>query len=231
MIYKNLFFDFDDTLWDTHTNNMECLEELYTDYRFDRYYASFEAFYNYYMPHNLMLWAQYRQHQINRQTLIVERFRHVLIPAGITDAEPALRLNDDFLKRTTRKTILIPGTVELLEYLRPFYKMYILSNGFREVQFKKLDHSGLTSYFRRVILSEDAGIQKPHKEIFDFALKNTNSRRNQTLMIGDCWESDIAGARRSHIDQLWFNPHNLPPVEDFSPTYTVHSLTDIKGIL
>jgi putative hydrolase of the HAD superfamily len=231
MTYKNLFFDFDDTLWDTHSNNKSCLEELYATYPFDRYYSSFEALYNDYMPHNLELWRQYRNHAIDRHTLIVERFRHVLAPIGITDTESALRINQDFLERTTRKTVLIPGTIELLEYLRPFYKMHILSNGFREVQYKKLTHSGLASYFDRIILSEDAGIQKPHKEIFDFALKNTNSRRNETLMIGDSWEADIAGAYRSKIDQLWFNPHKFPPAENIIPTYAVCSLAEIKDIL
>ena len=81
--------------------------------------------------------------------------------------------------------------------------MYILSNGFREVQFKKLCNSGLAPYFKRMILSEDACIQKPHKEIFDFALK---------------------------IDQLWLNPKGLP-AKEFIPTYTVGSLEEIKRIL
>ncbi|MDR1555945.1 MAG: YjjG family noncanonical pyrimidine nucleotidase [Tannerellaceae bacterium] len=231
MSYKSLFFDFDDTLWDTRTNNRECLRDIYADYRFDRYYPSFEAFYHYYMPHNLELWRQYHKHEIDRQTLIVERFRHVLIPTGLSDAESALRLNHDFLERTTQKTILVPGVIDLLTYLRPSYKMYILSNGFREVQFKKLNHSGLASYFDRVILSEDAGIQKPHKGIFDFALKNTNSRRCEALMIGDSWETDITGAYQSEIDQLWFNPQNLSPSAGFTPTYTVGSLAGIKDIL
>jgi putative hydrolase of the HAD superfamily len=231
MPYKSLFFDFDDTLWDTRTNNRECLRDVYTDYRFDRYYASFEAFYNYYMPHNLELWRQYHNHEIDRQTLITERFRHVLIPTGLADTEAALRLNRDFLERTTQKTVLVPGAIDLLEYLRPSYKMYILSNGFREVQSKKLHQAGLASYFDRVILSEDAGIQKPHKEIYDFALKNTNSRRNETLMIGDSWETDITGAYHSKIDQLWFNPQHLPPAANFTPTYTVCSLSGIKEIL
>ncbi|MDR1344919.1 MAG: YjjG family noncanonical pyrimidine nucleotidase [Tannerellaceae bacterium] len=231
MAYKRLFFDFDDTLWDTRSNNRECLEELYTDYRFDRYYESFETFFNYYMPYNLELWRQYRNNEIDRKTLIVERFRHVLIPAGLTDAESAIRLNRVFLEYTTTKTILIPGAVDLLEYLRPSYKMFILSNGFREVQFKKLNNAGLSFYFDRVILSEDACIQKPHKGIFDFALKNTNSRRSEALMIGDSWEADIAGARNAGIAQLWFNPEHLPPAEGFTPTYTAASLSEIKNIL
>ena len=230
MKYKNLFIDLDDTLWDTYHNNKECLEELYTDHHFDRYYASFEAFFAIYWPHNELLWKQYRAGEIDRQTLIIDRFRYMLRPMGIEDTQAVLAVNNDFLRRTTTKTRLVPGAIELLEYLRPSYRLYILSNGFREVQDKKLRNSGLAPYFKRMILSEDAGIQKPHKGIFDFALINTNSRRNETLMIGDCFEADIFGACQSRIDQLWFNPQGLPP-QEFTPTYTVSSLEEIKNIL
>lgn len=230
MKYKNLFIDLDDTLWDTYHNNKECLEEIYADYQFNRHYSTFEAFYNYYMPNNNRLWEQYRNHEIDRYTLIIERFRYVLRPLGIEDVTTVLKINNDFLQRTTTKTRLIPGAIELLEYLRPSYRMVILSNGFREVQFKKLSNSGLAPYFERMVLSEDAGIQKPHKEIFDFALRNSNFRRAETLMIGDSWDADIAGAHNAKIDQLWLNPENLLP-HDFTPTYTVHSLHEIKEIL
>lgn len=230
MKYKSLFIDLDDTLWDTYHNNKECLEELYADYHLDRHYASFEAFFRIYMPHNLSLWARYRTGEINKQTLIVERFRHLLKPAGIEKVDEILAVNNDFLQRTTTKTRLIDGAIELLEYLRPSYRLFILSNGFREVQSKKLFHSGLSPYFERMILSEDAHIQKPHKGIFDFALINTNSRRTESLMIGDSWEADIVGAHQSKIDQLWLNPQHLP-TKGFTPTYTVGSLREIKKLL
>ena len=213
MIYKSIFIDLDDTLWDTYPNNKECLEELYTDYHFNRYYASFEAFFDIYMPHNLDLWAKYRSGEIDRQTLILDRFLYVLRPLGIEDKKTVLSVNNDFLQRTTTKT-----------------RLFILSNGFREVQFKKLSNAGLAPYFERMILSEDANIQKPHKGIFDFALKNTNSRRSESLMIGDSWEADIIGAYQSKIDQIWLNPEGLPAV-GFIPTYTVRSLDEIRSIL
>ena len=73
MKYKNLFIDLDDTLWDTYHNNKECLKELYADYKMDRHYASFEAFFAIYMPHNEELWAKYRNGEIDRQTLIIDR--------------------------------------------------------------------------------------------------------------------------------------------------------------
>lgn len=229
-MYKSLFIDLDDTLWDTCSNNRECLEEIYTDYHFDRYYASFGAFYDIYMPNNLELWAQYRRNEIDRWTLILERFRFVTRPLGIVEKEEVLKINDDFLQRTTTKTRLIPGAIELLEYLRPSYRLFILSNGFREVQYLKLKNSRLAPYIEKMILSEDANIQKPHKEIFDFALKNTNSRRKESLMIGDSWETDITGAHNAKIDQLWLNPSGVPP-QGFIPTYTVTSLKEIKQIL
>lgn len=230
MKYKSLFIDLDDTLWDTYHNNKECLEELYVDYHWDQHYASFEVFYNIYMPHNMKLWELYRNHEIDRQTLIFDRFHYILSPMGINERSEVLAINNDFLQRTTTKTRLVPGAIELLEYLHPSYRLYILSNGFREVQFKKLTNSGLAPYIERMILSEDAGIQKPHKEIFDFALKNTNSRRNESLMIGDSWEADIVGAYNSRIDQIWLNPEELP-AKGIVPTFTVHHLMDITHIL
>ncbi|MDD4516275.1 YjjG family noncanonical pyrimidine nucleotidase [Massilibacteroides sp.] len=230
MRYKNLFLDLDDTLWDTYHNNKECLEEIYTDYRWNQYYASFEAFFAIYQPNNDNLWAQYRNHEIDKQTLILERFAFVLRPMGIEDKETILAINKDFLGRTGHKTRLVPGAIELLEYLQKKYKLYILSNGFREVQDNKLNNSGLASYIRKMILSEDAGIQKPHKGIFDFALINTNSRRSETLMVGDSWEADIIGAYQSAIDQLWFNPDSKK-ANGFEPTFTVRSLSEICSIL
>ena len=228
--YKSIFFDLDDTLWDTYHNNKECLEEIFTDYSFDRYYDSFDTFFQLYMPYNLTLWKKYRNHEIDRQTLILERFLYVLRPMGNIDNEYVFQLNHDYLRRTTQKTKLISGAIELLEYLSPFYRLFILSNGFREIQVLKLKNAALSSYFEKIILSEDAKIQKPHKEIFDFALKNTNSRRRESLMIGDCFEADIEGAYHAKIDQLWFNPGNLP-CKKIIPTYQVRTLGEIQCFL
>lgn len=230
MAYKNLFIDLDDTLWDIHLNGRECLEEIFHDYGYRKFYQSFEDYYNVYMPGNHQLWALYRQGEIKKEELIVERFLAPVRAFGIDDPEYAKRLNDDFLDRTSRKTGLIDGAMELLDYLQPRYRMHILSNGFREVQYKKIENSGLRSYFDKIILSEDAGINKPHPGMFTYALKNSNARRDQTVMIGDSWDADIVGAYNSRIAQIWFNPNNEMPV-GFEPTYTVQSLEQIREIL
>ncbi len=230
MAYKNLFIDLDDTLWDIHRNGKECLQEIYIDYKYDRFYPTFDDYYNIYMPSNNHLWALYRQGAIKKEELIVERFLVPIRRFGVDDADYAKAVSDDFLERTTTKTKLIDGTIPLLEYLQPNYRMHILSNGFTEVQYKKIENSGLRPYFEKIILSEDAKINKPHPDIFTYALKNTNSRRDQTLMIGDSWDADIVGAYNSRIDQIWFNPEGQQS-RDFEPTFTVATLDEIKNIL
>jgi putative hydrolase of the HAD superfamily len=162
--------------------------------------------------------------------LIVERLLFPLRPFGISDKTFILDLNDDFLNRTTLRTKLLPHTMEVLEYLRPKYKMFILSNGFREVQYKKIDNSGLTSFFDGVILSEDAGFNKPHPEIFNYALQKTGMKREETLMIGDSWDADIVGAYNSRIDQVWYDL-GLEQSSGFEPTYQITSLLQLKDII
>src|SRR5690606_34497693 len=195
-----------------------------------KFYPTFSDYYAVYMPGNNRLWAMYRQGEIRKEELIVERFLAPVREFGINDPEYAKKLSDDFLERTTHKTKLVEGALELLDYLKPRYRMHILSNGFREVQYKKIENSGLKPYFEKIILSEDAGINKPHTDMFTYALKTTNSRRNETVMNGDSWDADIVGAYQSRIAQIWYNPTGELPV-GFEPTHTVHALIEIKNIL
>lgn len=230
MIYKNLFIDLDDTLWDFQKNSIICLEQIYHDYNFDSFYSSFRDYYDVYLPSNHNLWDLYRQGKINREELIVERILVPIRKFGISSHKYAKEISDDYLERTTRQTHLIDGAIELLTYLKPKYNMHILSNGFTEVQYKKIENSGLTSFFDKIILSEDAGINKPHPQIFNYALDQANASRADSLMIGDSLEADIEGAYNSNINQIWFNP-NGDRINGINPTYVVKTLLEIKSIL
>lgn len=229
-MYTNLFIDLDDTLWDTYNNNKKSLEEVYNEFSLNRYYTSFEVFFEIYHLKNTALWDQYRDGIIDKKTLSVQRFLHLLKPAGCATIQNALAFNTSFLTHSSEKTGLLTGAIELLEYLKPKYKMHIVSNGFREVQYKKIENAGLTAYFDQIILSEDAGANKPNPLIFDLALKQAETKRTESLMIGDSWEADIQGAHNAQMDQIWFNPNKIKP-KLFNPTYTVQSLMEITTIL
>lgn len=229
-MYKTVFVDLDDTIWDTYANGRESMEEVYRDYRFDRFFPNFNTYYQIYYPNNIRLWKEYREGKISKDELIVERLYYPLKPYLSFDKDFLLSLNKDFLNRTTFKTKLLPHAMEALEYLYPKYKLYILSNGFMEVQYKKIDNSGLSKYFSDIILSESVGVHKPHIDIFNKALEIAGATPRESIMLGDSWDADIEGAKKAGIDQIWLDL-GIEKQGSIIPTFHIKSLSEIKTIL
>ena len=235
MKYKDLFIDFDDTLYDTHGNAVIALSETFECFHLDRYFEDPQVFYDAYWTANIDLWTQYAKGEITRDYLIVERFRRPLsVGEGIeVTKELCLEMSDKFLDFCASKPGVIDGAHELMDFLKQKgYRMHMCSNGFHEVQYKKLDACGLRDYFDTIILSEDAGVNKPAKAYFDYALKVSGANRKTTLMIGDNLQSDILGALNAGLDAMLFNRWQVSP-EDIpqEPTFIVETLSAIKTIL
>ena len=115
------------------------------------------------------------------------------------------KLGEAYFIYTTAGTILIPGAIEILESLKDKYILSILSNGFKEVQYMKLNNSGLLNYFQHVIVSEEIGELKPNKQIFDASLRLSNCEAKSALMIGDNLEADIKGSLAAGWQAIYFN--------------------------
>lgn len=225
-----IFFDLDDTLWDTIGNARLCLNELYNDYNIDRFYPTFSDFYKVYFDNTTKLWDKYSKGLIDKSTLIRERFRMPFIKFDTMSNDTADEMNNDFFRRIVTKTGLIDGAVDLLEYLKPNYKMHIISNGFSELQDRKINGSGLGGYFDKVILSDMIGINKPDRRIFEHLIEQAGVDAEEVIMIGDNLKTDIGGAMNAGIEQIWFNPDNENS-GDIKPTYIVKRLEEIKSIL
>ena len=235
MKYKDLFIDFDDTLYDTHGNAVIALSETFDYFHLDRYFEDPQVFYDAYWTANIDLWTQYAKGEITRDYLIVERFRRPLsVGKGIeVTKELCLEISDKFLDFCASKPGVIYGAHELMDYLkRKGYRMHMCSNGFHEVQYKKLDACSLHDYFNTIILSEDAGVNKPSKDYFDYALTVSGANRETTLMIGDNLQSDILGALNAGLDAMLFNRWQVPSEElPQDLTFVVDNLCDIMEIL
>ncbi|WP_294628149.1 YjjG family noncanonical pyrimidine nucleotidase [uncultured Bacteroides sp.] len=230
MKYKNLFFDLDDTIWAFSRNARETFEEVYRQYSFDRYFDSFDHYYTLYQKRNTELWVEYAEGKVTKDELNRQRFFYPLQAVGVGDEALAERFSKDFFAIIPTKSGLMPYAKEVLEYLAPKYNLYILSNGFRELQSRKMHSAGVAGYFRKVILSEDLGLLKPRPELFHFALSATQSELHESLMIGDSWEADITGAHGVGMHQAFYNVSERT-VFPFLPTYHLHSLKELMDLL
>lgn len=241
MHYKDLFIDLDDTLYDTHGNSMIALKKLFDERNWKEIMSSYEAFRDAYFATNVDVWAKYAHGEIDRDTLIVERYRRPVTEmvrqcGGDTSwitPQWCVEASNRYGDLISREPGTVPGAKQLLEYLRQKgYRLHICSNGFHEVQSRKLRSAGLDGYFATIILSEDAGVNKPHKEFFDYALAKTGAQRATTIMIGDHYDTDIAGAINAGLDTIFFNRWNVDPSTlERQPDYIVNSLSEIEKIL
>ncbi len=235
MKYKDLFLDFDDTLYDTHGNAVIALRETFETFHLERYFADPQVFYDAYWWANIDLWTRYSKGEITRDFLIVERFRRPLSEGQGLEVTEALclEMSDKFLDFCASKPGVIEGAHELMDYLKGRgYRMHMTSNGFHEVQYKKLAACGLRDYFDTIILSEDAGVNKPSPLYFDYAFKVSGANKDTTLMIGDNLQTDILGALNAGIDAMLFNRWEADTSDcEQKPTFVVNSLKDIMGIL
>lgn len=251
---KLVLIDLDDTLWDTWSNNKKSLYELYTALDWGRYFRSFEDYFEtYYYPVNHALWEQYNEQSVSKAELSYQRMyrplanRYAELKAEAESSELIATLaqliegerqywvtaDERFMAFIREKTGLCTGALELMDYLKSKYRVCILSNGFGEVQYAKVQHSGLGPYIDEMILSDEVGYNKPNPLIFAYALERMACTVEEAIMIGDSWGSDIRGAARAGIDSIWYNRYGLErPVElGVEPRYEVQSLLEIRQYL
>lgn len=228
--YHHLFFDLDRTLWDFDAAAEVAFERIYDKYHLKALgIPSAHDFHEVYHPLNEKLWERYRADQITKEELNRTRFLKPLEHYGIHDVELADHLSEDYVYWSPRIVRLVPGTMELLEYLKPKYHLHLITNGFEEVQHTKLCGSGMEPYFETLTVSEEVGVKKPNPEIFRYALKKAGATPEESLMIGDEMAVDIDGARAAGIDQIFYNPTG-EKVEG-ERTYEVRNLLEITSIL
>jgi len=227
--YTCIFLDLDRTLWDFEANARDAFLDLYETYELGRIFPDFETFHQTYRRFNHRLWQDYRDGKIAKEALKYVRFQMTLEAFGKNDLQLARQLGEDYIAISATKTRLLPHSHEALSYLKERYRLFIITNGFQEVQYKKIRNSGLEEYFEGIITSEQAGVQKPHGKIFRYAVQEAEATAKESLMIGDDIEGDIKGAQALGLDQVYFNPRRKP--HQAHPTYEIHSLLELKQIL
>ena len=204
--------------------------ELFSKYNLlEKGIESVQALQKAYNVHNDELWGQYRKGKIEKEILRNLRFQLTLADFGTDDKELAKKIGDDYLAISPLKVSLFPNAHEVLQYLQEKYKLHLITNGFSEVQFIKLNAARLEQYFIEIITSEEAGVKKPDPRIFEYSLQKSGAKASESLMIGDDPEVDILGAKNAGIDQVLFDPFKV--FKKNGSTFYINDLVELKGLL
>ncbi|MEY4875647.1 MAG: hypothetical protein RL708_796 [Bacteroidota bacterium] len=227
--YTHLFFDLDHTLWDFEANSAIALNEVMHQFKFDEKGIDKNKFIKLYSQYNAQLWSQLEKGLITRAEVKVNRFLFTLNEFEINDFDLAKALDNVYLKILPLQTKLFDDAIEVLDFLLPKYQMHIITNGFLEVQTKKLKNSNLQKYFCEIITSEEANANKPQIEIFDFAFAKTKATALNSVMIGDNPFADMQGALNAGMDRILFNTNNHE--HDIAITTEIKSLKELMQLL
>ncbi|MEY3630486.1 MAG: hypothetical protein RL408_40 [Bacteroidota bacterium] len=219
---KALFFDWDHTLWDHDLNAKEVLLDLAVEYELAieplSYWASFEKI-------NNGLWDQYAAGEISqaelRETRFVRFFQELRIEG------PSSEFGDKYLERAPRKTNLMPGAFELIQDLAAHYPLYILTNGFDDIQYVKIEGAGMRSFFKEIITSQQVGTKKPSPLFYEYALERAGIQPGEALMIGDHVEADVRGALNAGIPAIHYNPFSVAT----DLPHEIQHLDELRGLL
>ena len=223
---KHIFFDLDHTLWDFDKNSAFAFEIIFKKYNLE---VSVVEFLEHYIPRNHHYWKLYQVSQISIEHLRFYRLKDVFDKLGfsITD-EMIHQISEDYITHLPDSNLLFDGAVEVLNYLKENYHLHIITNGFGEVQGRKLRNSKIDHFFQTITNSEMAGVKKPHPNIFEFALSLANASKEESIMIGDSLEADIDVALSFGIDAIYFNEQNSSTSKSI---YQVNHLLELKNIL
>ena len=222
----DVFFDLDHTLWDFEKNSALTFEKILIQHNVA---VDLPDFLEVYIPINLAFWKLYREEKITKSELRYQRLKTVFDELKYTVSDEIIdQLAIDYIKHLSSYNHLFPNTIEVLEYLKPKYKLHIITNGFQEIQEKKMVNAKIRNYFDQIINSEMAGVKKPNPLIFELALNSANTTSESSIMIGDSIEADILGAKAVGLHTLHFNAHNDPAHEI---CHMIHDLSEIKNFL
>lgn len=223
---NHVFFDLDHTLWDFDKNSALTFERIFQINKID---INLDEFLEIYIPLNLAYWKLYRENKIDKASLRYQRLHDVFTKLNKSVSTRMIyKLSDDYIDNLITFNHLFEDTVEILDYLKPKYKLHIITNGFKEVQHGKLNNANIEHYFQTVTNSEMVGVKKPNPKIFNHALSMARAEAQNSVMIGDNLEADILGALDFGLEAICFNYHKDKLDTSIK---SVDNLIDIKRYL
>ncbi len=136
-----------------------------------------------------------------------ERFSRLLAQAGVNDAPDADDMASRYRQTYAANWHPVPGALSFLQAVRADgHAVVIVTNNGVAEQRLKLERCGFETLVDLLVTSEEVGVSKPGRGIFEHALNRIGAPASEAVMLGDAWAADVEGARGAGVTPVWFNP-------------------------
>ncbi len=226
MSYSTVLLDFDHTLLDSDTSEIEAYTLTLRNQGVADPMTHFAA----YKRINLGLWAAVERGELLPTDVKSKRFELLMAELGLpADIE---QMAHDFVVGFATHGDLYPGVMALLEELADRVRLCLITNGLSEVQRPRIERLGIERYFDAIVVSAEVGVTKPGAAIFDIAFERLgNPAKADVLMVGDSLSSDIKGGADYGIDTCWYNPNGKTAEPEDRITYEIKALADLLDLV
>ncbi|MBR6524021.1 MAG: YjjG family noncanonical pyrimidine nucleotidase [Clostridia bacterium] len=220
---KNILFDLDNTLFNFYASEKKALKKTLIHLGLN----PDESMLKRYSEINLEHWKRLEKGELTRSEVKVGRYRQFFEEFGV-DASPE-ETTAFYEIKLSEEGDLMDGALELLQYLKGKYRLYVASNGTLVCQQGRMKNTGITNFFDAHFISQQIGFEKPQAEFFDYCFANIpDFKKNETILIGDSITADIIGGKNTGIKTVWFNPNGE---KSHLPDYEIHALSELKILL
>ena len=146
---KHVFFDLDHTLWDFDTNSGYAYAKIFSLHNIEIDLGDFLKIYE---PINFQYWKWYREERVTKKQLRYGRLKKSFDKMNMSFSDDVInRLAEDYITFLPDNNLLFDGAIEILDYLNSKYELHIITNGFEEIQTKKMKKSGIYNFFDAII--------------------------------------------------------------------------------
>ncbi|WP_175989419.1 HAD family hydrolase [Bacillus sp. Marseille-Q1617] len=150
---------------------------------------------------------------------------------GVNDKALGKELAERFRVERKNHPFVYPDTFHVLNTLKDEYILVLLTNGSPQLQHLKLQMTEeLIPYFEEIVISGAIGKGKPDTAMFLHALDRLSLRKEDVMMVGDNLMTDIQGAQRAGIKNVWINRYDRKPSEVI-PDYEIKELTELLDLI
>lgn len=232
---RAILFDMDDTLISAYSGNprdvwRRTLQQFANNFGAAQLDAAADAIH----AAAVSFWSDASRHRAARLNLAQARVDITgtgLKKIGVIDQPLTRQVADAFHDLRNREMKLFPHAHATLDHLRSAgIKLALITNGESEIQREKIRRFEFEHRFDHIQVEGEVGFGKPEPQSYHHAMRKINSRADETWIVGDNLEWEVAAPKRLGIHTVWYD-HAKTGLPDNAPAQPDRIISGLKELL